>query len=343
MEMQVQKKKEVIWNIKRKSVPGGFQLRAIQTGKGIPEVQLSMYDSDDQKKMIQFNMNLDEFQNYFAIISAFYTLLQSGDIDSDVQVNGMNSSVATKAPAQTPSQNAAYSGQTQIPPAPPMPAQITQSNTVPRIPQEKLPPQKAAQSSQNLEKKPSNAQQFPIKVNLKGADQQVPSQKVNSGQPSMLQSQIQSQIQSQAQGQSSTPSTTSEINKSVLEKYQQAKRELQKSVNEIKSQTIDANEILPSKQYDKVKLSMSLETPQDARDEIREAEAENFDEMVGITDENVIEGLSALDEMLNNPPPPSPPSEDTKDEDGFEKMEAEFVHTVFKKGTKLEETEWDPW
>ncbi len=356
MEMQVQKKKEVIWNIKRKSLPGGFQLRAIQSGSGIPEVILSMYETDDPKKIIQFTMNLDEFQNYFAIISAFYTLLESGDIDSDVQVNGMNSSSATRAPTTIPSQNGKSGASIQAPPTPPMPSQIQQPSGLPKISQDKLPPTKSGQVAPGIEKRPPNAGQIPLKVNLKGAEQQAPSQapsqsmKSNTTQPSQptqLQSIIQSQIQAQNQPQITTPDTKTanggQINKNVLEKYQQAKKDLQKSVNEVKSQSNKATEIIPPKQYDKVSLSMSLESPQDARDETREMEAENFDEMVGLTDQNVIEGLSALDEMMNNPPEPTPPPPAEEKNDGFEKIDAEPIHTVFKKGTKLEETEWDPW
>jgi hypothetical protein len=352
MEMQVQKKKEVIWNIKRKNIEGGFQLRAIQSGNGVPEVIMSMNADDNEKQQIQFNMNIDEFQNYFAIISAFYSLIQSGDIDAEMDINSLQIQSPHFQKQQQPQQSMSRQQQqqqqqqqrvqhvqkqlqrtaaqqqmqqmnaqqmnninTSVPPK----KQIANQTSMQKMPSPPKMPEPRKAGETNVSKNPMG---LPIKMDIKSHDDRNMASATATAKQAATQEDQQSRM--------------------LMEKYKQVKSELQTAVAEVKAQKPKA--VVPIKRdSDRVNVSMSLESPQDAREETPDIEPEDFDELLDLSNENVIEGLNKLDELLNSPPPPASEQDDVDEDDGFEPMDMDEVHTVFKKGTKLEETEWDPW
>ncbi len=71
--MKLEKSNETCWSIKRKNNPGTFSLRFTESGGAIIKVSITLNDTIHETK---FEMNLNEFENFYGIISSFKDLIK---------------------------------------------------------------------------------------------------------------------------------------------------------------------------------------------------------------------------------------------------------------------------
>lgn len=71
--MKLEKSNETCWSIKRKNNPGTFSLRFTESGGTIIKVSITLNDTIHETK---FEMNLNEFENFYGIISSFKDLIK---------------------------------------------------------------------------------------------------------------------------------------------------------------------------------------------------------------------------------------------------------------------------
>jgi hypothetical protein len=72
--MQLEKRNETVWSIKRKEHPGRFILRATEEGGKVINVAIGLENGENA---ITFQMNQAEFQNFYGIVSSFKELVES--------------------------------------------------------------------------------------------------------------------------------------------------------------------------------------------------------------------------------------------------------------------------
>jgi len=71
--MKLEKSNETCWSVKRKNNPGTFSLRFTESGGAIIKVSITLNDTIHETK---FEMNLNEFENFYGIISSFKDLIK---------------------------------------------------------------------------------------------------------------------------------------------------------------------------------------------------------------------------------------------------------------------------
>ena len=102
MDIFIEKKKEICWNIKSERNNGVISLIANQSGMDLPDVTMKIAESKPTGNSIAFKINFEEFKHYYEIMKGFYDLVVSGDIDSPIAIespeNSLNTSISRNNP-----------------------------------------------------------------------------------------------------------------------------------------------------------------------------------------------------------------------------------------------------
>jgi hypothetical protein len=98
MDIFIEKKKEICWNIKSERNNGMISLKANQSGMNLPDVKMEMSESTQMGKTISFDMNFEEFKHYYEIMKGFYQIVISGDLNKNVLIE--NSETPQESPSK---------------------------------------------------------------------------------------------------------------------------------------------------------------------------------------------------------------------------------------------------
>ncbi|MHA1674420.1 MAG: hypothetical protein ACTSYI_12435 [Promethearchaeota archaeon] len=96
--MKLEKANETVWSIKRKENEGKFILRSTEMGGVVTRVAIALERGDE---IIEFDMNLSEFKNFFGILTSFKDMTHNPKGDQSMGAPSMNHMISEDPIPQT--------------------------------------------------------------------------------------------------------------------------------------------------------------------------------------------------------------------------------------------------